>query len=115
LWYLSGHFHRVQGIGGDISSPFTRHPTDIILPNTGEYAAYTSYSVEAPVARTAVPDTPSDVVTPGTDVITCLSCHAAHGTDYSDMLRWDYDDMISGDSGKTGGCFTCHTTKNDGP
>lgn len=114
-----GNFHTLSGggygpdagIGDDNASPFQRHPTDIILPASGEYAAYTSYSVEAPVARTTVYDAMSDTVTPGSDVVMCLSCHMAHASDYPDMLRWDYNNMITGGSG-SGGCFTCHTTKN---
>jgi len=111
-----GDFHRIEGIGGDTSSPFKRHPTDVVLPDRGEYSAYTAYSIEAPVARTVVPDTPSATVAPGTtDVVMCLSCHAVHATPYADILRWDYSDMIAGDSSKSGGCFTCHTTKNQTP
>ena len=106
-----GYFHLLEGIGDDTTSPFTRHPTDVILPNTGEYSAYTTYSVEAPVARTYVPGSISSSVTPGSDVVMCLSCHVAHASDYPDMLRWDYTQMLVG-SGNTGGCFTCHTTKN---
>lgn len=108
-------FHFVYGIGGDTSSPFTRHPTDVILPSSGEYSAYTTYSVEAPVARTTVPDSISNIVKPGTDVVMCLSCHGAHATDYPDMLRWDYSGIIAGSSGTKGGCFTCHTQKNQTP
>ena len=100
-----------EGIGGNASSPFTRHPTDILLPSSGEYATYTSFSVEAPVARTTVPAGMSGTVTPGTDVVMCLSCHMAHASNYPDMLRWDYDTMIAGGGG-SGGCFTCHTEKN---
>jgi len=49
----------------------------------------------------------------GTDLVMCLSCHKPHGSPYSDMLRWDYSEMIAGDDSKSGGCFTCHTQKND--
>jgi len=107
-------FHGTGNIGGDTSSPFTRHPTDIVLKASGEYAAYTTYSVEAPVGRTTVPDVASGTVVPGTDVVTCLSCHAAHGTNYPDMLRWDYSGMIAGSGSNTSGCFVCHTTKDTG-
>lgn len=117
-----GNFHTIgiptdpaYGIGGNINSPFIRHPTDVILPVSGEYSAYNSYSIEAPVARTSVPDTPSSTVNPGTDVVMCLSCHSAHGTDYPDILRWDYSGMIAGSSGASGGCFICHTKKNQTP
>jgi len=83
-----------------------------VLPPTGEYAQYTVYSVEAPVMRTTVADSISQVVTPGSDGPMCLSCHKSHGSDYPKMLRWDYQTMIAGGGG-SGGCFTCHTTKDD--
>jgi hypothetical protein len=110
-----GDFHRIGGIGGDTVSPFTRHPTDVILPNSGEYTAYTTYSVVAPVARPDLDALPSpNQVRPGTDIVMCLSCHAAHATPYADILRWDYSTMVAGGSG-SGGCFTCHTQKNQTP
>ena len=105
-------FHAENNIGGS-SSPFIRHPTDIVLPPDGEYASYETYSVEAPVGRTTLPGSMSSAVLPGTDVVTCLSCHAAHATNYPDLLRWDYDAMIAGGGGSDTGCFTCHTQKND--
>jgi hypothetical protein len=111
-----GDFHRIGGIGGDTVSPFTRHPTDVTLPNIGEYSAYTTYSVVAPVARQTVFDFISSTVTPGTDVVMCLSCHAAHATPYADLLKWDYSAMVAGGGG-SGGCFTCtcHTQKSQTP
>ena len=112
-----GDFHKT--IGGT-ASPWVRHPTDIVLPSdtTKEYYNYTAYSVEAPVARPTVPATSSATVTPGGAtatgaIVSCLSCHRAHGSDQPDLLRWAYADMIAGDTSKTGGCFVCHTTKND--
>ena len=99
------------GIGGSTSSPFTRHPTDILLPGTGEYTGYTIYSVEAPVARSSVPAAMSAAVG-ATDVVMCLSCHMAHASNYPDMLRWDYSTMIAGGGSNTTGCFTCHTEKD---
>ena len=102
-----------QGIGGDATSPFSRHPCDVVLPADAnkEYKNYTAYSTVAPVGRTTVPDIPSETVTPGTDVVTCLSCHVAHASQYPDLLRWNYDTMVAS-GGETGGCFTCHTGKN---
>jgi hypothetical protein len=98
------------GIGDDTSSPFTRHPTDVILPGSGEYAAYTSYNVTAPVARTTVPDNMSNIVTPNSDVIMCLSCHSAHATDNPDMMRWNY--KSSNLSTAISGCNVCHTSRD---
>jgi len=105
-------FHTVQGIGGDTSSPFQRHPTDVVLPGSGEYADYNGtgnpYSIQAPVARTTVPNSIGNTVTPGTDAVMCLSCHMAHASNYSDMLRWDYSTIQLGGAG---GCLLCHTSK----
>jgi hypothetical protein len=109
---LSGSYGEVAGIGDSTGGPFRRHPTDVVLPDSGEYSEYITYSVEAPVARTSVPDSPDSVVTPGSDVVMCLSCHVAHASNYADMLRWDYSQMVAGGGG-SGGCFTCHTLKDN--
>lgn len=113
-----GNFHTLlagasDGIGPNITSPFIRHPNDIVLPNSGEYQNYTTYSVQAPIGRTTIPTSAGSVVTPGADVVTCLSCHMAHASPYPDMLRWDYSQMNAHQSGDVNtGCFTCHTTKD---
>lgn len=114
-----GNFHTLtttesDGIGSSIFSPFMRHPTDLSLPVSGEYADYTTYDPKTPIARLTVPSASSSVVSPGSDAVMCLSCHVAHASDYPDMLRWDYMDMDANNAGlATGtGCFTCHTTKD---
>ncbi len=89
-----------------------RHPSDITLPETGEYSGYdptTSYSAEAPVAW-ADPTAP----TRAGAIIMCLSCHNRPGSDQPDMLRWAYSGMIADGGANSSGCFTCHTTKDDG-
>lgn len=120
-----GVFHMSSGIG--TASPWLRHPTDAILPATGEYQYYNGagnpYSLEAPVARATIPNSPGDTVIPGTDIVMCLSCHRAHASEYAhsfggaadtagDILRWDYDTMVAGGGGGNIGCFICHTTKD---
>ncbi|MEC4685277.1 MAG: cytochrome c3 family protein [Nitrospirota bacterium] len=98
-----------DGMGS--ASPWIRHPTDISLPSTGEFAVYdpvTNYSAEAPVAWID----PSSPVRSGATVM-CLSCHRPHGSDQSDMLRWDYSNMSTCCGGQDTGCVTCHTAKND--
>lgn len=96
-------------------SEWIRHPSDHVLPTTGEYSAYTTYSPEAPIARDptvlAGMAGPSGTVTPGSDQVSCLSCHRAHASPEPDMLRWEYSTMNAGGGG-SGGCFTCHTEKN---
>ncbi len=101
--------------GGE-GNPWLRHPASVPLPDTGEYASYTTYDPNVPVARTDAAILqgyagPSDIVTPGVDKVMCLSCHRAHGSPYKDMLRWDYDAMVA-DGGGSGGCFVCHSLKN---
>ncbi len=111
-----GLFHSSLSTTG--SSPWLRHPTDIVLPNDvgKEYSAYKNYSVEAPVARPTVYTGTEDksLVTPGTDIVMCLSCHRAHGSPEPDLLRWSYSGMVAGTTGEGAatGCFTCHTTKD---
>lgn len=106
-----GKFHTWQGGATEVGtdSPWLRHPTDILLKNEGEYASYTTYSMTAPVARPS-PDSVADTtaVTPGTDIIMCLSCHRTHGSPYYKMTRWDYK---SWPGGGTNGCAVCHTWK----
>lgn len=99
-----------DGIGiGSSTSPFKRHPSDILIRSDGEYSAYTTYSVMAPVGRTAVPSSMSPTVSPGSDVVTCLSCHMAHGSLYADILRWEYESETA--SIGNAGCRVCHTEK----
>jgi cytochrome c553 len=110
-----GKFH-AGGLTGDsgigTGSPWLRHPTDAVIPNSGEYASITTtngYNVETPVGRTSIPTSaPSaDVALGTTDVVICISCHAAHGTSYADILRWNYTVTMGAGSG----CLRCHTGK----
>lgn len=115
------------------TNPWLRHPSDYDMANTAtdsEYRNYndggTAYSVEAPVAFDLGTSVDSDTYTlaapfSGTDtaIVTCISCHRAHGSPYADLLRWDYNsdtDSMEAASGATAdnntGCFVCHTTKD---
>ncbi len=84
-----------------------RHPVEMVLPDDegSDYHLYTEYNPNVPLGR---PDLssftgPSDIVTPGTDVINCLSCHRSHGTPGGSHLRWDPTQWNA--------CATCHLTK----
>lgn len=103
-----GEFH--TGELSSVKSPWFRHPTGIVLPSNGEYAKYRTYNPDAPVARPVLPQSPSNVVTPGKDAVSCLSCHLAHAGPYESLLRWDYDNIFTGEDEK-GGCIVCHTGK----
>ena len=81
----------------------------------GEYAGYGggvgTYMVETPLATDnlggGVP-LPS-VLGIGNAIITCITCHRAHGSPYQDLLRWDYKNWPG--SGYNG-CGDCHTAKD---
>ncbi|MGB9807056.1 MAG: hypothetical protein ACPLSJ_00620 [Thermosulfidibacteraceae bacterium] len=103
-----GNFHQQSTVG--TSSPWLRHPTDVVIPNTGEFGNYTVYDPSVPVGRTYVPSSPSSTVTPGQDVVTCLSCHYAHAGPYPSMLRWNYSNVEAG-RGSVSGCKVCHRNK----
>ncbi len=108
-----GNFHS-SGDGGNngVSGAFLRHPSDYVIPDASEYAAYTVYDITAPVARPDLSDLPAaSVVRPGTDMVMCLSCHAAHATPHDGMLRFNYADMVAGNTEGVSGCLACHTTK----
>jgi hypothetical protein len=101
-----GDFHVDQGS----ASPWLRHPSDATLPVSGEYANYTLYNCIVPVARLSLPTDPSPTVTPGTDMVMCLSCHRAHASPFFKMVRWDYKNTNL--STALEGCNVCHTSKN---
>jgi hypothetical protein len=108
-----GDFHKsgTQGIGGGVSgvSPWLRHPTDVQMPNSGEFADYITYNVDAPVARTDLAAVAGGAQqTVGTNAaVMCLSCHKAHASAFDSLLRWDY----SGTLGSGIACKVCHTDK----
>lgn len=109
--FCSGCHHDFHG-SSYMGSPgnWIRHPSDFAYPNTGEYAGYnpvSNYNATAPVGWT-------DTTTPSGPVVMCLSCHVAHGSQYSDLLRWDYSAIVAGGGSSSAGCFVCHTTKDDG-
>src|SRR4030043_1156039 len=101
-----GDFHVNQGS----RSPWLRHPSDAELPVSGEYASYTTYNPLVPVARPSLPSSPSPTVTPGTDMVMCLSCHRAHASPYFKMMRWDYKSSTLSEA--LSGCSVCHSSKN---
>lgn len=108
-----GKFHTWVGGSTEVgtTSPWLRHPTDTYLKSSGEYANYTTYSMVAPVARLD-PDNVAhpEMVTPGTDIVMCLSCHRAHASPYFKMMRWDYKGSTLSEA--LSGCNVCHTSKN---
>jgi predicted CXXCH cytochrome family protein len=116
-----GNFHHpgYAAPGGGMTNSlgaWIRHPSDVIIPNEREYADYTTYDPLAPVAKTSLDGSVTDAVVPGEDVVTCISCHRAHGSPYPDMLRWDYaNDCNTGNADtetEPCGCYSCHTTKD---
>lgn len=110
-----GSFHMSGATGIGTASPWIRHPTDVLIPNSGEYASIsTTYNPTVPVARATIPNAASGTVAAGTDIVMCLSCHRAHASGYADILRWDYSTMIANGGSLSTGCFVCHTTKDNG-
>ncbi len=108
MYHLSGS----GGIG--TGSPWLRHPTDAVIPNTGEYNTITTaggYNEDTPVGRQTVPNAISQNVALNSDVVVCLSCHGAHGTPYQDLLKWNYINTSGGMPQGTG-CTYCHTGKD---
>ena len=107
-----GNFHAQK----DTNNNWIRHPSDAVIPNSGEYKDYILYDPDVPVARNNLDGLTSPVlksiVTLDEDMVMCLSCHRAHGSPHDDMLRWDYNTMVAGGGGSGGGCFKCHSGKD---
>ncbi len=102
-----GNFH-IQDTTTAGSSPWLRHPSDAPLPSSGEFSDYVTYDPLIPVARPALSGV-SSTVTPGSDMVMCLSCHRAHASPYYKMLRWDYRSTTLATA--LAGCGICHTRK----
>jgi len=116
--YLCAECHGTYHSDKGTASPWLRHPTDFDMGNVtskeyGNYNGGTSasapYSVIAPVAsdQSTVTGVQQTVFDNADDaIVTCISCHRAHGSPYYKLMRWDY-------AGGTGGdCTICHTSKN---
>lgn len=107
------NFHTVAGVGS--ASPWLRHPSDVSLPASTEYASYNKGGAVAGEYNTIVPVASSTGLTlitspSGTDaIITCITCHRAHASDYASSMRWDYKNWPA--SGYAG-CQVCHSTKD---
>lgn len=137
--FSCGECHGDYHSGADVAysnpiaaDPWLRHPSDYDMGNTlagAEYYDYYgtdgttrwAYNVVAPVASANVASVISAVnpiTNDDTAIVTCLSCHRAHGSPYADLLRWDYQYMQAGTQTPAGwnnkGCFACHTTKDNG-
>jgi hypothetical protein len=99
-------------------SAWIRHPVDRTIPLGGEFADFTTYNPLVPVARPTVGEGDADFTTinHGSDLVSCISCHRAHGSPYPAMLRWGYRAWPGFDShtGKpaVNGCAVCHTAKD---
>jgi len=109
------NFH-VQSAGWSEGDPWLKHPADAVLPNEGDYQAVISWDPITPVARPALSAVSSNV-SPGQDMVMCLSCHRPHASPYPDMLRFPYDRMLAGmeENLYLTGCLFCHRGKGVEP
>lgn len=122
-------FHNDSGGGtgtaaGALGSPWIRHPVDIEMvggpgteydygsPAAGDYMVRTPLgtTVVNPLSNSGGPGTVVLTSGSGDAIITCITCHRAHGSKYDYSLRWDYRNWPGG--ALDGGCYDCHTTKN---
>ena len=109
-----GLYHNDTATG----SVWIRHPVSVVIPDSGEFTGYTSYNPLVPVARQNVSEVDDNFssINRGSDVVSCISCHRAHGSPYPAMLRWPYRawpgiDPVTGQAA-INGCAVCHTSKD---
>ena len=100
------------------NSTWIRHPSDVVIPDAGEYTGFTTYNPQVPVARQNVSAEHAGFsdINRGSDMVSCISCHRPHGSPYPAMLRWGYRDWPGTDShtqqAAQNGCAVCHTSKS---
>jgi len=104
-----GEFH-----DGSHNSPWLRHPTDYSMGQTASGSEYRSYGGSGnpylpatPLASGTVTTVVENITFGSSDIVTCLSCHRAHGSPYYKSMRWGYAESNDG-----GLCNNCHTSKN---
>lgn len=121
-----GNFHSGAGTLGTTSddsavSPWIRHPTDIDMNGLADFATSEFFSYGggthayvplAPVASTVVVAPLATVLGAGDAIVSCISCHRAHGSEWPDLLRWDYSACVVASADPDCGCFACHTEKD---
>lgn len=102
------HSNVTDSVSG--ASPWLRHPTDYDMSNTGEYANYggsgNAYVPAVPVASETVTTVKSNVEFNNDTIVTCVTCHRAHGSPYYKAMRWNYSGSVNG-----GLCTECHSSK----
>lgn len=100
------------------NSTWIRHPVEVAIPDAGEFTGFAIYNPLVPVARQNISSTDANfsAIDRGTDLVSCISCHRAHGSPYPAMLRWAYRDWPGIDQHTQqpaiNGCAVCHTSKN---
>ena len=110
-----GTFH--DDVTDGSASPWLRHPTNFDMGSTASGSEYRDYGgggttppyeVITPLASSNVSAVKATVAfTDDTMIVTCISCHRAHGSPYYKSMRWDYAGSATG-----GHCAKCHTTKD---
>jgi len=122
--YLCGQchaqYHPHEYLGGPEAlgvDAWHRHPAEISFNDMknsyrgSEYEAYEIYDLNVPMGFAEPTGEESEI---GPDsVITCLTCHRAHGSPYDNILRWDYGLVLAGTdhTGPRTGCQVCHSRK----
>ena len=107
-----GDFH---GSANTMSgTAWIRHPTDVEIPVEWDIGIEANALTGSDYKNNPVGFDNAD--DSGQRMVTCLSCHRAHGTENLDLLRWGYsgDDQeqtqVAG-GGNTFGCLGCHNNQ----
>ena len=105
-------FHEATTPGSTSANPATyvwvRHPTDVDLSD-----ALGSGSADSIVTPASSGEVPLGTAAGGADQVMCISCHNAHGSDFADLLSYDYTLSAAGGSA-TVGCESCHSYLGSG-
>jgi hypothetical protein len=83
---------------------FPRHPTatPLSFKELNVYGTNHNYLYPLETMNSNAGPTFEWTLIEGQEGVTCLTCHKAHASQYSDALRWDHE------GGSTEGCDKCH-------
>lgn len=114
-----GGFHGSIETDSDVGDNvnWIRHPVETVVSGVTGYVE-ASFSItnwsSSPVGYETISNLYStattNMVKASAEVI-CVSCHRAHGSEYADILRFNYGAQVAGGGSVTTGCLNCHMSQ----
>lgn len=99
---------------GAVAGTWLRHPTDIVVTNSGTYPSIVTTTVGGSSDAVLLGSNDGTPAIADAGVVMCLSCHVPHGGPYADLLSFNYAAENAGDTTAQTGCEKCHSYAGSG-